>query len=88
MKFIWSGTQSSDRTRASLDRFLAHWKKHQFGMYAVCLKPARNWIGYCGLRYFEQTSDIEVGYILAKDFWGNGYATEAARTCLDHAFRR
>jgi RimJ/RimL family protein N-acetyltransferase len=41
-------------------------------------------IGCCGI---EQSADgAELGYWLGVDFWGQGYATEAARAVIDHAF--
>ena len=40
-------------------------------------------IGCCGI---EQRDGLEIGYWLGVPFWGHGYATEAARAVIDHAF--
>ena len=37
---------------------------------------------------FDPTGFIEIGWWIAKRFWGQGYATEAARCALEHAFRK
>ena len=39
-------------------------------------------IGDTGFGIFGPTGDVELGYTLARDCWGQGYATEAARACL------
>jgi RimJ/RimL family protein N-acetyltransferase len=36
----------------------------------------------------EGRNEIEVGYHVRRDLWGNGYATEAARACMEYAFSR
>ena len=41
-------------------------------------------IGACG--YHSRDGVPEIGYWLGVPFWGNGYATEAARALIDHAF--
>jgi RimJ/RimL family protein N-acetyltransferase len=49
-------------------------------------------IGFVGLQYvnFEAsfTPAVEIGWRLAYEYWGRGYATEAARAVLDHAFKQ
>ena len=42
-------------------------------------------IGGCGIARFGEESP-EIGYWLGVPFWGQGYATEAARAVIDHAF--
>lgn len=47
-------------------------------------------IGYCGLFYFPDIGgqpEVEIGYRLARAFWCQGYATEAARAVRDYSFR-
>ena len=40
-------------------------------------------IGDAGFGILEQTGDVELGYTLARAYWGRGYATEAAAACLE-----
>ena len=61
-----------------------------FGLFAVVLKSEGVVIGNCGLmrQDVEGESLVEVGYHFRRDYWGHGYATEAARACMDYAFER
>jgi ribosomal-protein-alanine N-acetyltransferase len=43
-------------------------------------------IGWAGLQYVPELLETEVGYLLARPFWGRGYATEAARASLHFGF--
>ena len=57
--------------------------------WAVEKKDGFEAIGYCGLFSFPDIGgqpEIEVGYRLARRFWGHGYATEAVRAVRDYAF--
>jgi len=66
-----------------------YYRKWGFGAWAVVEKKSNSVIGYCGLFYFPDIngrSEIEVGYRLAKKFWGVGYATEAAKAVIQYAF--
>jgi ribosomal-protein-alanine N-acetyltransferase len=58
------------------------------GGWALVLKPANKFAGYCGLvrREIDGTREIEVGYALARHAQGQGIATEAARACMNYAF--
>jgi ribosomal-protein-alanine N-acetyltransferase len=51
-------------------------------------QPARRLIGHCGLQPLENTPEIEVAYALAKAYWGQGLATEAARAMLRFGFEQ
>jgi RimJ/RimL family protein N-acetyltransferase len=63
-----------------------HWAVHGFGPWAVIHKPDNQFIGHCGLRYWPGSSDVEVLYALARQYWGNGLATEGARASLRYGF--
>jgi ribosomal-protein-alanine N-acetyltransferase len=61
-----------------------------FGLWATVHKPDRRLIGRCGLLAWDLDGrpEVEVGYLLARRYWGRGLATEAARAIRDHAFDR
>lgn len=68
----------------------AHLQRHGYGLWAVEVRGGPPFIGFVGLNVpsFEApfTPCTEVLWRLAHGSWGCGYATEAARACLAHAF--
>lgn len=54
--------------------------------FAVCLKETGELIGAIGLFMFRDRMQADLGYIFNKDFWGQGYAAEAARGMLKFGF--
>src|ERR1035438_7655107 len=68
-----------------IERNLRRYAEHGHGLYAVVLKASGEVIGDCGLvtQQIEGRPELEVGYHLRRDQWGHGYATEAARACLE-----
>jgi RimJ/RimL family protein N-acetyltransferase len=57
------------------------------GLLAVERRDDGAFLGMCGLHHQESYPDeVEVGWRLAHEHWGNGYATEAATAWLDHGF--
>ncbi len=71
---------------AWLRRNLARYVEDGTGLFAVCRDD--EWLGDCGIivRRIDGDPVLELGYHLRRDVWGHGYATEAARACLDLAF--
>jgi ribosomal-protein-alanine N-acetyltransferase len=59
---------------------------YDHGRWAVHLRSGLEFIGWCGLKYLTETNEVDLGYRFKKNFWGNGYATEAARACIKHGF--
>jgi [ribosomal protein S5]-alanine N-acetyltransferase len=51
-------------------------------------KADREIVGFCGLQPLDGTSEIEIGWWLARERWGHGLATEAAREAMRDAFER
>ena len=84
----YEGAFSDAEVRAWLDRQLARYRDDGIGLWAVELKEIGKFIGQCGLTWqdFDGGRVMEVGYLFERAFWHNGYATEAARACRDHAF--
>jgi RimJ/RimL family protein N-acetyltransferase len=58
------------------------------GMNVLIDKQTGNFVGQCGLlvQEVESKTRLEVGYSLLPQFWGKGYATEAAKKCKLFAF--
>jgi RimJ/RimL family protein N-acetyltransferase len=81
-------------TAVQLDRIVAHWDDHGFGLWAVVprLAPEAGCIGFAGLAIPSFLPAIlpavEVGWRLAPAFWGRGLATEAARASVAFGFER
>ena len=59
-----------------------------FGLWAMILNSTHELIGDCGLvcQTVDGVDEIEIGYHVRRDLWGQGYATEAARACRDYGF--
>ena len=75
---------------ALVDRFLEHWAEHGFGIWAVERRDDAQFIGFAGMYRpsFEAhfTPAVEVGWRLAREAWGHGYATEAGAAALRFGF--
>ena len=75
-----------------INRIEAHHEAHGFGFWAVELQPSGEFMGMIGLSIpnFRShfTPTVEIGWRLAQEFWGHGYATEGAKACLDYGFER
>jgi ribosomal-protein-alanine N-acetyltransferase len=44
-------------------------------------------LGSCGFALLEESKEVDLGYLLRRDAWGNGFATEAVRACMRYGFR-
>jgi RimJ/RimL family protein N-acetyltransferase len=75
---------------ASVDRIRAGFAERGYGPWAAELPGVVPFIGFVGLAVprFQAhfTPCVEVGWRLAAEHWGQGYAQEGARAALDHAF--
>lgn len=86
MRFL-GGTLMTDieiwRQMASI---MGHWYFRGYGIWAVEEKSSRKLIGRIGCLNPIGWPAFEVGWTLARDCWGKGYATEGARRALAYAF--
>ena len=89
MRYIPSGPDRSiEETRKILDRFIKHHEKYGFSKCAAELLETGELIGDAGLLLLEEGPDFELGYKLAREYWGKGFATECGRAWLEAAFSK
>lgn len=76
------------RMQAWVDWNLRSYETRGHGLWAVILRSTGEVIGDCGLvsQQVEGVEEVEVGYHVRRDLWGQGLATEAAQACLHHGF--
>lgn len=74
-----------------VQKFKAHFKKHGYGLFAVEHKDTGEFMGFVGLNHVDFkaafTPAVEIAWRLDYPYWGQGYASEAARAVLDYAFK-
>jgi RimJ/RimL family protein N-acetyltransferase len=84
------GPMRRDESDDLIARIRGHWQDHGFGLYAVEVKGSGAFAGFVGLAIPsflpEVLPAVEVGWRLAREHWGKGYATEGARASVDHGF--
>ena len=57
-------------------------------VFSLLLKETGQFVGCCGSGPVDDKDEIDFGYWLGVDYWGNGYASEAACAVLDHVFEK
>lgn len=60
--------------------------KRGYGRLNCYLKESGAYIGWCGLKYYPDEDETDLGYRLKQTFWSQGYATEAGEACLQYGF--
>ena len=77
---------------AWISRMQAHFDKHRFCGWAVEIPGEASLIGAVGLNWVSHqtafTPAVEIGWRLARPYWGQGYAFEAAQAVIDDGFGR
>jgi ribosomal-protein-alanine N-acetyltransferase len=75
-----------DAEKVIKERLLAQFEQYKMGRFSVYLKETGEYLGWCGLRFFPEQNEVDLGYRLMKKYWGKGYATEASEICLKYGF--
>ena len=70
----------------NVDRMLRHWDRHGYGQFTVVEKATARVVGCVGFVQPDNWTDIDLGWIIRRSRWGNGFATEAARAVIDWAW--
>lgn len=81
-KFFPDGVQTKEQTRKRMDEFMSFYEQYGLPCFVILDNQSNEFIGRCGFGPIE-TGEIEVGYLIARKFWGRGYATEILKALLD-----
>lgn len=84
----YPSTRNRKETQEWLDWVFNQYERYGYGLFAVEHVDTGEFVGQVGIirQDWDGRPDLEVGYMLARKFWGHGYATEAARAARDYAF--
>ena len=88
------GLQPREEWSAGYQRLRAYERDFGFTFWIVERKSDGELLGFCGLKRANApgadliAGEVEIGWRLREDAWGQGYAKEAAIKCLDLAFDR
>lgn len=66
---------------------IGQYEKNGYGRWLVAEKETGEPLGWCGLKYHDDTQETDLGYRFMQKYWGKGYATEAALACIDYGFK-
>ena len=87
MRYIGEGkTLDRETTWRSIAGMLGHWRLLGYGMWAIEEKGTGRFVGRAGFIDPPGWPGFELGWLLGREHWGKGYATEAAARCLRYAF--
>ncbi len=78
------------QTAESVERYVRHWERYGYGLWAVEDKASGAFIGRIGLMYHDDWPEgehkTEVGWLLDRAVWGRGFASEGALASLYYGF--
>jgi RimJ/RimL family protein N-acetyltransferase len=89
MRYVGPGTPlARDEAWRSLGYILGHWRIRGFGLWAVEERASGDFVGRIGLYRPEGWPGLEVGWLVDRARWGEGFATEGALAALAYAFEK
>ncbi|MDX6443754.1 MAG: hypothetical protein QOH71_828 [Blastocatellia bacterium] len=86
MRFLGGVLLTDIEVWRQMATIMGHWYFRGYGIWAVEEKGTGKLVGRVGCLYPIGWPAFEVGWTLARDSWGRGYATEAAQRVLAYAF--
>ena len=91
IRYIPDAPRSYEETREELEWHMNGHPKHpELGLWATIDKGTGKFIGRCGLLPWtiDRQFEVEVAYLIAQAYWGQGLGTEAARALVDYGFEQ
>jgi RimJ/RimL family protein N-acetyltransferase len=86
MRYLGGKTFNRHEAWRHMAFIIGHWQLRGYGIWAVEERATGNLVGRIGFLNPEGWPGFELGWTLAREYWGHGYATEAATSALDYGF--
>lgn len=99
VRYLGGSPRTRDEGREGIDAMIRHWKRYGVGMFALERKEDKVVLGRVGCLVWDTAAwanglrdevgephETELGWTLAREHWGHGYATEAALAARDWVF--
>ena len=89
MKYIRPPETDIDVIKKLIKKIINYYSDNPgLGVWAGYEKLSNEFIGFFELAHLDTTDEIEVGYRLFKEYWGQGYATEMTKVLIDYGFNK
>jgi len=96
VRFLSGQTWTLAEAEQAIGRMQRHWDWFDIGLFTVVRREDDRILGRVGFLFWDdqwrnghleriEPSETEIGWTLGQEFWNQGYATEAALACRDHA---
>ena len=87
MKYITGKAATFEETQATIRRVTRYYRLYpELGAWYTVRRDTGAFIGWFSLKYAGRSCDIEIGYRLVPEAWGQGFATEGATAMHDYGF--
>lgn len=87
MRYVGGAPLSREEAWRSLGYILGHWKIRGFGLWAAVEQKSGDLVGRIGLYRPEGWPGLEVGWLVDRARWGEGFATEGGAAAMREGFR-
>lgn len=89
------GVRTPEEVAEKFDKMVRGWEENGFSFLMMAHRDSGLFLGTCGIARIENDAApdelqgaVQVGWQLRADYWGQGYAVEAARAVMDFGFDR
>ncbi|CAD5950840.1 acetyltransferase, putative [Planktothrix agardhii CCAP 1459/11A] len=86
MKYVTTGARSNAQAKLETSAFQKDWERQGWGAYFLLNKQTKDVMGAVKLYLSDRSPYLQIGYFLDVQYWGKGYATEAAKMALKLGF--
>jgi RimJ/RimL family protein N-acetyltransferase len=86
MRYVGDGVLSREAAERQFERVFTHvYEPRAFDLWAIWTKEGA-YVGHAEIKPRKDADDFEIIYLLAREHWGRGYATEIARRLIRYGF--